>query len=52
MVEKCKKASNTAPGKSIPNKAFIITRCPELLMGKNSDNPCTNPKKINAIYYS
>ncbi|MBA7577104.1 hypothetical protein ES708_18950 [subsurface metagenome] len=49
-VPKCKNASNAAPGKFNFKKYFAITKCPELLTGKNSVNPCINPNNINDIY--
>jgi hypothetical protein len=39
IVPKCKNTSKPTPGKYNFKKYFTITKCPELLTGKNSVNP-------------
>jgi hypothetical protein len=39
IVPKCTNTSKATPGKYIFKKYFAITKCPELLTGKNSVNP-------------
>jgi len=48
-VPKCTITSKNRSGSFRPNRFFIITRCPELLMGKNSVIPCKIPKIIASM---
>ena len=48
-VPKWSSTSRVTPAPSNPKRRWKMTRCPELLTGKNSVSPCTTPSRIALI---
>jgi hypothetical protein len=51
-VPTCRQTSNNNAGSVRPKSVWNNTKCPELLTGKNSVNPCTIPKIIDSNQFN